>query len=158
MTYFASVFHSDARSISSLLRSLTAAVSMALLIGVAAPAAQAQSTAPSSDDAPRWTQTFEQQVETLLDASATQEMQARGMQLVVRFADRSDASFNFDTVRPELYDILFDYTHPDDLRILALSALDATGPVASSQALTQSVEDEPSDRVARHLKIVLEKQ
>lgn len=157
MTYLSTFFHSDSLSASSLFRSLTAVVTIALLIGCAAPTAQAQSTAPASDDAPRWTQTFEQQVETLLEASS-EEMQERGMQLVIKFADRSDSPFNFDTVRPELYDILFDYNRPDDVRILALSALDATGPVASSQVLAESIEDEPSDRVERHLKIVLEEK
>jgi hypothetical protein len=129
---------------------------MALLIGAATPMVQAQSTTPSSDDAPRWTQTFEQQVETLLDASSTQAVKARGMQLIIRFADRPD--FNFDTVRPELYDLLLNPTNPDDLRILALSALDATGSVADSQTLTELVKEEPSDRVERHLKIVLEEK
>lgn len=158
MTYLSSFFYSDSLSFSSLLRTLTAVVSVALLIGCAAPAAQAQSTAPSSGDAPRWTQTFEQQVERLLDASSSQEMQARGLQLVIKFADRSDSTFNFDTVRPELYDILFNYNNPEDLRILALSALDATGSIASPQTLAESVEDEPSDRVERHLKMALEEK
>jgi hypothetical protein len=155
MMYLLTFFHSDSLSFSSVLRSLIAIVSVAFMIGVAAPAVQAQSTTPSSDEAPRWTQTFEQQVETLLEASP-EEMQERGMQLIIRLADRSGSTFNFDTVRPELYDILFDYTRPDDLRILALSALAATGPVASSQMLAESIEDEPSNRVERHLKIVLE--
>jgi hypothetical protein len=133
-------------------------VSVALLMGLAAPAAQAQSTTPSSDDMPRWSNTFEQQVERLLDASATEEMQARGMQLVIEFSDQYGSTFNFSTVRPELYDILFNYTNSDDLRILALSALNATGAVANSQTLAQSIEDEPSERVERHLKIALEEK
>ncbi|NBB75448.1 MAG: hypothetical protein GVY35_17530 [Bacteroidetes bacterium] len=158
MTYLASCFDTDARSVSSLLRTLTAVVSVALLMGLAAPAAQAQSTTPSSDDMPRWSNTFEQQVERLLDASATEEMQARGMQLVIEFSDQYGSTFNFSTVRPELYDILFNYTNSDDLRILALSALNATGAVANSQTLAQSIEDEPSERVERHLKIALEEK
>lgn len=158
MTYLASCFDTDARSVSSLLRTLTAVGSVALLMGLAAPAAQAQSTTPSSDDMPRWSNTFEQQVERLLDASATEEMQARGMQLVIEFSDQYGSTFNFSTVRPELYDILFNYTNSDDLRILALSALNATGAVANSQTLAQSIEDEPSERVERHLKIALEEK
>jgi hypothetical protein len=107
---------------------------------------------------PRWANTFEQQVERLLDASATEEMQARGMQLVIEFSDRSGTAFDFSTVRPELYDILFNYTNSDDLRILALSALNATGTVASSQTLAQSIADEPSERVERHLKMVFQEK
>lgn len=158
MTYLASFFDTDARSAASCLRTLTAVVSVVLLMGLAAPAAQAQSTMPSADDMPRWANTFEQQVERLLDASATEEMQARGMQLVIEFSDRSGTAFDFSTVRPELYDILFNYTNPDDLRILALSALNATGTVASSQTLAQSIADEPSERVERHLKMVFQEK
>jgi len=158
MTYLASFFDTDSRSASSLHRAFAAVVSVALTIGLAAPAAQAQSTAPSSDDMPRWTNTFEQQVDRLLDASATDEMQARGMQLVIEFSDQYGSTFNFSTVRPELHDILFNYTNPDDMRILALSALNATGSVASSQTLAQLIEDEPSERVERHLTMVFQEK
>lgn len=177
MTQLPTSFHSGSpirtfldshlRPIASTLGTLAIAAGIVLAAGLAAPVAQAQlASTPDQatpSDAPRWTNTFEMQVKTLIEA-LSHALQARGMQLIIAFANQSDAdypphdAFAFETVRPALYDVLLDADNPDDVRILALSALSATGDVASGQTLLDvlgSVKDDPSERVERHVKIAL---
>jgi len=127
-----------------------------LLLATMAPrmAAAQHDTAPA-DPAPRWTETFVQQAETLLE-SGNADMQARGMQLIVEFGKRSTDTFDFSELRPQLYDILLDQENTDNLRILALSALHATGSSPSTQVLAESVQDERSPRVRRFMLLTLQ--
>lgn len=137
----------------SLLQRAAAVLSVALLLLAAHPL-MAQGQDSERPVEARWTQTFEQQVNTLLKASST-ELQVRGMQLIIEFADRSDHTFKFVEARPHLYNALFNYNNPDELRILALSALHATDHTLTNRTLAEAVQDEPSVRVRRHILMAL---
>lgn len=127
---------------------------MVLVAAMAPRVATAQQDPASADTTPRWTQTFVQQAETLLE-SGNADMQARAMQLIVEFGERSTHAFTLGDLRPQLYDILLDQNETDNLRILALSALHATGSSPSTQVLAASVEGERSERVRRFMLLTL---
>ena len=85
-------------------------------------------------------------------------MKARAMQLIIEFSERQEPAIDFSTLRPQLYDILLNQDNDDDLRILALSSLNATGPLPSVQVLAQSAQDEASPRVRRFMLLTLQAQ
>jgi len=135
----------------SALRWIATVASAALLLVAAGPqAATAQNMAPPTDDVPRWTKTFQQQVATLLE-SGNADMQARGLQLIVEFGERDEYAFDFRSMRPQIYEVLLDHNNADNLRIMALSALHATGPTPGNRILVASIQDEPSPRVQRFI-------
>lgn len=135
----------------SALRWAVATAGVALLLVAMTPqAVAAQDVAPTTDDAPRWTKTFKQQVTALLE-SGNANMQARGLQLIVEFGERDEYAFDFRSMRPQIYDVLLDRTNADNLRIMALSALHATGPTPGNRILVASLQDEPSPRVYRFM-------
>jgi hypothetical protein len=148
-----------------MLQHVAAAASLLLLLVAMAPsAATAQPAAPSSadvaasaDESPRWAKTFTQQAMTLLKEGNT-DMQARAMQLIIEFGDRQEPAIDFSMLRPQLYDILLDQNNDDNLRILALSSLNATGPSPSVQVLAESAQDEASPRVRRFMLLTLQAQ
>jgi hypothetical protein len=148
-----------------MLQHVAAAASLLLLLVAMAPsAATAQLAAPSSadvaasaDESPRWAKTFTQQAEALLTSNDA-DMQAQALQLIIEFGDRQEPAIDFSTLRPQLYDILLDQNNDDTLRILALSSLNATGSSPSTQVLAQSVQDEASPRVLRHMLLTLQAQ
>lgn len=139
-----------------MLRQLVAVASVVLLLAAMAPHS-AVAQADTDDTTPRWTQTFVPQAKALLE-SGTADMQAQAMQLIVEFSRRPAYAISFDELRPSLYDILLVQSNPDNLRILALSALHATGPAPSPQMLATSVQDETSQRVRRFMLLTLHAQ
>jgi chemotaxis regulatin CheY-phosphate phosphatase CheZ len=148
-----------------MLQHVAAAASLLLLLVAMAPsAATAQQAVPSSahaapsdDEGPRWAKTFTRQAKTLLNEGNT-DMKARAMQLIIEFSERQEPAIDFSTLRPQLYDILLNQDNDDDLRILALSSLNATGPSPSVQVLAQSARDEASPRVRRFMLLTLQAQ
>jgi hypothetical protein len=155
MTYPSTASETNSLSVSSTFRRLAVASVILLLATMAPRMAAAQQDATPADTAPRWTKTFVQQTETLLE-SGNADMQARGMQLIVEFGKRSADTFNFNELRPQLYDILLNQDNTDNLRILALSALHATGSSPSTQVLAESVQEERSPRVRRFMLLTLQ--
>ncbi len=139
-----------------MLQHVAAAASLMLLLVAMAPSAATAQQHPA-DQAPRWAETFAQQAETLLE-SGNADMQAQALQLIVELGERPTKVHKFDDLRPQLYDILLDQDNTDSLRILALSALHATGPEVSTQVLTESVEAESSQRVRRFMLLTLHSQ
>jgi len=128
---------------------------MLLLVAMAPQAATAQQN--PADKAPRWTETFAQQAETLL-RSGNANMQAQALQLIVEFGKRPAQVYKLDDLRPQLYEILLDQNNTDNVRILALSALHATGPSPSMQLLAETVQDERSERVRRFMLLTIHSQ
>ena len=160
MTHRTTFSSTQSSSFSFVLRQVAAVASVVLLLAAMAPqVATAQQDTASTDTAPRWTHTFEQQIQTLLE-SGNANMQARGMQLIVELGERDDYAFDFRSMRPQIYDVLLNRDNADNLRILALSALHATGPTPGNRILVASVQDETSPRVRRFMlrMLIAEKQ
>lgn len=130
---------------------------MFLLVAMAPSAATAQQEATPPDEAPRWAKTFAQQAETLLTSNDA-DMQAQALQLIIEFGEQQAPAMDLSTLRPQLYTILLDQDNDDTLRILALSSLNATGSSPSMQVLAESVQDEASPRVRRHMLLTLHAQ
>jgi len=101
-----------------------------------------------------WKQHFVSQVNTLLrhDDPALRE---RGMELIIKFQNEREPSFDFSSARAQLYSIFFDRRNPDEHRILALSALYATDDEKTSRTLAGWVQEEQSIRVRRHVMLAL---
>lgn len=155
-SYRRTLSSNNTSSFLSVLRQLVAVAGVVLLLVAMAPQAATAQQAPA-DKAPRWAETFAQQAETLLK-SGNADMQAQALQLIVEFGKRPTRAYKLDDLRPQLYDILLDQDNTDNLRILALSALHATGPEVSARVLTESVEGESSQRVRRFMLLTLHSQ
>lgn len=74
-------------------------------------------------------------MEHLLD-HPNPEMQAKGIELIVELSDRDDHGVNLSPLRKKLFAIFNDTTTSDEMRILALSALQATDRDATDKAAT----------------------
>ncbi len=106
------------------------------------------------DALPHWTQHIDPQVAALVKSS-NPAVRADGMRLLVNFSPETDASVDFSETRTALYSVLFNRTHSEEQRILALSALHTISGDRMRQVLADRVDEVSSDRVRRHVLLAL---
>ncbi len=133
-------------------RSLIASLAVGLMALLVAPAhAQSAETGVFAQKPAAWTQQFEDQMVTLLQAPDT-ERPERAMQLIIHYAQLNDADgkpvFNLTRTAPRLLDV---YTKSNDegTRLLALAALNAVDHEPTLKELAQSIRGERSDVVRK---------
>jgi len=128
-------------------RSLIASLAVGLMALLVSPAhaQSAKADAPAQKPA-AWTQQFEDQMVTLLQAPDT-ERPERAMQLIIHYAQLDDADgkpvFNLTRTAPRLLDV---YTESDNegTRLLALAALNAVDHEPTMKELAQTLRGEQS--------------
>lgn len=111
--------------------------------------------AQQQDGPSHWEQHIDEQVAELVESS-NPALRVDGMQRLIELSSESEVSVDFSETRDALYDVFFDRTYSDEQRILALSALHATGRDRATQMLADGVNEVSSDRVRRHLLLALE--
>jgi len=126
-----------------------------LLLGVLLAPDRAQ--AQQQDSPPYWKQHLDKQVDELVESS-NPAVRAEGMQLLISFASEHEAAIDFSETRNALYDVLFNRAYSHEQRILALSALHAIGGDRMTQVLANWVSEVSSDRIRRHVLLVLEQR
>lgn len=104
-----------------------------------------------------WKRHIDKQVDELVESS-NPALRAEGMRLVVSLASENETTVDFPETRSALYDVFFDRTYSDEQRILALSALHAIGSDRMTQVLADWMDESASDRIRRHVLLVLEQQ
>ena len=117
--------------------------------------AQAASTPVAVEQVPGdsgyWKQYAVAQISTLLQAPQEQ-MRMRGLELIIEFSSDDALARELDALRPQLYTLFFDVRNTDEERIQALTALRATNPVKTREALATWSEEEESPRVQQALR------
>lgn len=121
---------------------------LALCVAFGATPALAQSTYEAN---------LRSQINTLL-SSESPDMQKSGVDLVVDLATQEEPVLNPRSFRDRLFRIYLDTDGPEDLRIAAIDALEATGNNETAiKMIVKHLRDEPSQRVRQHTLAVLSK-
>ncbi len=124
---------------------------LAVLVLLAPAASHAQAPGESG----YWKTQVASQINTLIKSN-NPALRERGLELVIELQNRDVAArFDLASTRSQLYSVFFDRRNTDAQRILALSALYATGSVSTSETLATWGEEEPSDRVRRQVQLAL---
>jgi len=136
-------------------------VSTQLLILCALPiAAEAYAQSTQPDDTvrvqPRWTQSFDQQLQKLLSTDDRERVD-KAMQLIMHFERNEDIHIDLTPVIPCLFRIYESESYDDGRRLLALATLEAIGGNLVMQRLAERLRSgrERSKRVEKQTLRVL---